>query len=49
MQVTLIGAQGFVGSAFHRLLTNRQEIKLTSVTLDNYEQNIYVAMYVFML
>ena len=39
MQVTLIGAQGFVGSAFHRLLTNRQEIKLTSVTLDNYEQN----------
>ena len=36
IRVGLIGAQGFVGSAFQRLLRDREGIKLTSVTLDNY-------------
>lgn len=38
MQVTLIGSEGFVGSAFRRLLEARPDIKMTSVTIDNYAQ-----------
>ena len=36
MRVTLIGAQGFVGSAFARLLKSRKGIELTEVTRQNY-------------
>jgi nucleoside-diphosphate-sugar epimerase len=38
MRVTIIGAQGFVGSAFVRLLQSRPDIELTCVTRQNYEQ-----------
>ena len=36
MQVTIIGANGFVGSAFARLLKKRPEVKLTEVTRESY-------------
>lgn len=36
MRVTLLGAQGFVGSAFVRLLKSRKGIELTEVTRQNY-------------
>jgi nucleoside-diphosphate-sugar epimerase len=36
MRVTLIGAQGFVGSAFARFLKSRKGIELTEVTRQNY-------------
>lgn len=38
MQVTVIGANGFVGSAFARLLKNKPGIKLTEVTRENYAE-----------
>jgi nucleoside-diphosphate-sugar epimerase len=36
MQVTIIGANGFVGSAFVRLLRKQPEVKLTEVTRETY-------------
>jgi nucleoside-diphosphate-sugar epimerase len=36
MQVTIIGANGFVGSAFARLLKKQTKVKLTEVTRENY-------------
>jgi nucleoside-diphosphate-sugar epimerase len=36
MRVTLLGAQGFVGSAFRRLLEARPGVQLLPVTLENY-------------
>jgi len=36
MQVTIIGANGFVGSAFARLLKNKPGVKLTEVTRETY-------------
>lgn len=36
MRVTLIGANGFVGSAFARLLAARPDVELVSVTRQNY-------------
>jgi nucleoside-diphosphate-sugar epimerase len=36
MQVTIIGANGFVGSAFARLLKNQPGVKLTGVTRESY-------------
>ena len=38
MQVTVIGANGFVGSAFARLLKNQPGIKLTEVTRETYAE-----------
>ena len=38
MQVVVIGAQGFVGSAFCRFLASRSGIDLLPITRDNYEQ-----------
>jgi nucleoside-diphosphate-sugar epimerase len=38
MRVTLIGAQGFVGSAFARLLRARRDVELIEVTRKNYLQ-----------
>lgn len=38
MRVTLLGAQGFVGSAFRRFLETRPDIELVPVTRDNYVQ-----------
>ena len=37
MRVTLIGAEGFVGSAFARLLTG-QDLELIAVTRSNYDR-----------
>src|SRR5882672_9314708 len=36
MRVTLIGAQGFVGSAFVRVLRSRDDVDLVEVTRQNY-------------
>jgi nucleoside-diphosphate-sugar epimerase len=36
MQVTIIGANGFIGSAFARLLKNQPGVKLTEVTRETY-------------
>jgi nucleoside-diphosphate-sugar epimerase len=36
MQVTIIGANGFIGSAFARLLKNQTGVKLTEVTRETY-------------
>lgn len=38
MRVTVIGAEGFVGSAFVRLLKSRADIELACVTRSNYGQ-----------
>lgn len=38
MRVTIIGANGFVGSAFLRLLQRRSDVALTCVTRQNFEQ-----------
>jgi len=38
MQVTIIGANGFVGSAFARVLQSQPGIKLTEVTRKNYDE-----------
>jgi nucleoside-diphosphate-sugar epimerase len=37
MRVTLIGANGFVGSAFARMLKNRPDIELICVTRENFD------------
>lgn len=42
MRITLIGAQGFVGSAFAHLLGGRVDIELVCVTRQNYEQHVGV-------
>jgi len=39
MRVTLIGAQGFVGSAFARLLDTRKGVELIEVTRQNYSRH----------
>jgi nucleoside-diphosphate-sugar epimerase len=39
MQVTIIGANGFTGSAFARLLRSQPGITLTEVTRENYAQS----------
>ncbi len=38
MQVTIIGANGFVGSAFARRLRNQPGVKLTEVTRETYDE-----------
>jgi nucleoside-diphosphate-sugar epimerase len=38
MRVTVIGAEGFVGSAFVRLLKTRRDVELVSVTRRNFDQ-----------
>jgi nucleoside-diphosphate-sugar epimerase len=38
MRVTIIGAEGFVGSAFARLLQSRADVELACVTRGNYDQ-----------
>src|ERR1035441_346614 len=37
MRVTLIGANGFVGSAFTRLLQSRPDVQLVRVTRENFD------------
>jgi nucleoside-diphosphate-sugar epimerase len=39
MHVTIIGAKGFVGSAFARLLQSSSDVKLTCVTRENFDSH----------
>jgi len=38
MRVVIIGAEGFVGSAFVRLLARNEDVQLSKVVVDNYEE-----------